>query len=106
MLDTLKMSRWLPLPKMQEFAKREALTLTTRWDVPSGPDVPEDLGDVCGRFYLTAPDEYGFQSRVMGRMLANDLGVGSFPASIPLLFTLVPILAMLMVFSPAWLIVI
>lgn len=105
MLDVLKMSRWLPLSKMQALAKGEALALTTRWDVPNGPEVPEDLRDVCGRFHLTAPDEYGFQSRVMGRMLTQDMALGAFPASIPLLFTLVPVLAMLMVFSPGWLMV-
>lgn len=99
MFDSLKFGALIPRKPLQELAKNEALAITTRWDVPSGPDVPADLRDVNGRLFRTAPDAQGYQSKVAGRLLTEDLVAGSFSPAIPLLFGLVPILVALMVYS-------
>ena len=39
MFDKIKMARWLDIDKLQEQARDEALLLSTRWDVPQGPDM-------------------------------------------------------------------
>lgn len=98
MFDKLKFGRLLP-KQLVDRAKSEAKAVTTRWDVPAGPDVPEDLRDIVGRYFRTAPDAQGRQDKIAGRMLAEDLVAGSFSPAIPLLFGLVPVLAMLMVYT-------
>lgn len=95
MLDVIKMSRWLPIKALQERAKKETLEVATRWDVPQGPDVPEDLRDTASRYFRTAPDAEGRQGRVASRMLAEDLLLGSWSPAIPLLFALIPIVTVL-----------
>lgn len=95
MLDVIKMSRWLPIKTLQERAKKETLEVATRWDVPQGPDVPEDLRDTASRYFRTAPDAEGRQGRVASRMLAEDLLLGSWSPAIPLLFALIPIITVL-----------
>jgi hypothetical protein len=98
MFDKVKFGRLLPA-QLKDLAKAEAKAITTRWDVPSGPDVPEDLRDIVGRYFRTAPDALGHQGKIAGRMLAEDLVQGSFSPAIPVLFALVPVLAMLMVYT-------
>lgn len=80
---------YVAIPPMVERAKAEALALTVRHDVPVGPDVPADLRDERGRFFGT-PN--GF--RISGRMLTDDLLMGSPPPTIPLLFALLPVLTL------------
>lgn len=80
---------YVAIPPMVERAKAEALALTVRHDVPVGPDVPADLKDERGRFFGT-PN--GF--RISGRMLTDDLLMGSPPPTIPLLFALLPVLTL------------
>lgn len=95
MLDFLKLGRWLPIDGLQDHAEQQAVALATRWDVPQGDWVSKDLRDTVSRFYRTAPDAKGAQSRTASRMLQEDLVLGAFPVSIPLLFALVPLLGLL-----------
>ncbi|KRE90838.1 hypothetical protein ASG87_01495 [Frateuria sp. Soil773] len=117
-LDVIKMGCWLGISEQIARAKTEALNLATRWDVPQGQRKPDqdpadkelyieakkgvwavlahDMRDIKGRFYRTKPDPItGQQGRVAGHMLQEDLVLGAFPASIPLLFGLLSLLGVL-----------
>jgi hypothetical protein len=117
-LDVIKMGRWLGIGEQISRAKTEALNLATRWDVPQGQRKPgqdkadkeiyieakkgvwrvlaHDLRDIKGRFYRTKPDPVtGQQGRVAGHMLQEDLVLGAFSVSIPVLFGLLSILGVL-----------
>lgn len=80
----------LPLRSMTDDAFEEAKNVCSRWDVPSGPDVPEDLRDTAGRL-LAMPDG----SPVAARMVPTDLTTGSASAAVPLLIAMLPVLAVL-----------
>jgi hypothetical protein len=117
-IDVIKMGRWLGIGEQISRAKTEALNLATRWDVPQGQRKPgqdkadkeiyieakkgvwrvlaHDLRDIRGRFYRTTPDPVtGQQGRVAGHMLQEDLVLGAFSVSIPLLFGLLSIFGVL-----------
>jgi len=94
-LKYLKPGFWLANQKYLEVAERHARSLAIRWDVPQGDDTTEDLRDVQSRYTLTAPDESGRQQRVGGTMKPDDMHEGYYSEAIPLLFMMMPILAMI-----------
>lgn len=91
------LARLFPIQRIQDQALSEAISLSTRWDVPRGDLVPEDLADINGRYYRTMPDANGRQSRISGRMLAQDLHTGSASAATSIIFGLMAIMGVLAV---------
>lgn len=77
------LSTLMPLGKMREAAHAETNAVTVRTDVPHGKQTTKDLDDLEGRYDLT-PEGY----RVTGRLLAEDISIGSSsPATtLPLAF--------------------
>lgn len=91
------LARLLPIQGLQDQALAEAISLSTRWDVPRGNEVPEDLADINGRYFRTSPDANGRQTRISGRMLVDDLHTGSASAAIPIIFGLMAVAGILAV---------
>lgn len=84
-----RLASLLPLATLRQRAIAEARELTERWDVPlfvtiPGTDkpvpVPLDLADRVGRFHRTR-DGY----RISGRLLLDDVRIGSESPVVPLL---------------------
>lgn len=118
-LDRIRLNRFLPIQKMQEDAIAFARSIGTRWDIIQGERKPDqaddddelyvkdedgnwkiwawDLRDVKSRFYRTAPDADGNQGSVAGRLLSQDLLMGSPSSATGLLFAAIPFFSLLTV---------
>ena len=82
-------SYFLPLKRWKEEAFESAKSLGGAHHVPKGENIPEDLQDREGSWQFT---ENGFP--VAGRMLPEEVDIGSVSPVLPLYFALFPVIAM------------
>lgn len=118
-MDRVRLNRFLPIEDMAEDSREHARDNCTRWDVIQGQEKPDqaedddeeyvqngkgewkvwphDLRDVRSRFYRTRPDAQGNQGSTAGRMLSQDLLMGSPSSATGLLFAAIPLFSLLTV---------